>query len=186
MPQVFVYRTQAADYAKRQNWSSFRTQQDEHGMWFAHYEPGESPAQEFGDAHPDFVAWVETDWYRPPHGSPSKIGVLVVSCRREELTAADVDAIDRNAFAVEPQTPSLWDGDSAAKGKAQGRKANADAPKGERAKSDAPSPVKTVWETADAMPGASRADVVAACVAKGVNKATAGTQFYRWQKARGM
>jgi hypothetical protein len=34
----------------------------------------------------------------------------------------------------------------------------------------------------DTMKGEPRAKVIAACVEKGVNKNTASTQYYRWQK----
>jgi hypothetical protein len=43
---------------------------------------------------------------------------------------------------------------------------------------------KRVWEIADSMPGAARSAVVAACVAEGINKNTAGTQYAHWAKAR--
>lgn len=42
-----------------------------------------------------------------------------------------------------------------------------------------------VWEVADSMPGATRAEVVAACVAEGINKSTAGVQYGKWAKAQG-
>lgn len=171
MPQVFVYRSQAADYAKKQDWSSFRTKQDEHGMWFAWYERGESPAQAFGDANKDFVAWVETAWDSTGE-KPIKLGVLVVSCRKDELPAIP------DGLIVEPQTPSLWSkGDD-----------NTPTPKprnastGERAKSDVESPTKLVWQIVDSMPGATRKDIIAACVAKGVHPSTASTQYSKWNR----
>lgn len=40
-----------------------------------------------------------------------------------------------------------------------------------------------VHAIADTMPEASRADVIAACVAKGINPATASTQYQRWRTA---
>ena len=55
---------------------------------------------------------------------------------------------------------------------------------GLRAKSDIESPVKVVWRIADEMKGADRKAVIAACEAAGVNKSTASTQFYKWQKAQ--
>jgi len=42
-----------------------------------------------------------------------------------------------------------------------------------------------VWQIADSMPGADRKAIIAACIAAGINEATAGTQFSKWRKARG-
>lgn len=46
-----------------------------------------------------------------------------------------------------------------------------------------------VWEIADAQVaatgGVSRPAIIAACVAAGINSATAGTQYSKWKKARG-
>lgn len=41
-------------------------------------------------------------------------------------------------------------------------------------------PCLMVWEVAEAMPGAKRKDVIAACVAKGVAFYTARTQYQHW------
>jgi hypothetical protein len=43
--------------------------------------------------------------------------------------------------------------------------------------------VKLVHDICDKMKGARRRDVIAACVAKGINKHTAATQFQRWSTA---
>lgn len=53
----------------------------------------------------------------------------------------------------------------------------------QRPKSEVASPVKVVWALASTMIGASRAEVIAACIAAGVNKSTAATQYYKWGKA---
>lgn len=53
-----------------------------------------------------------------------------------------------------------------------------------REPSTAGSPTKKVWEIADSMPDASRADVVAKCLEAGINKNTAGTQYSHWKRAR--
>jgi hypothetical protein len=45
------------------------------------------------------------------------------------------------------------------------------------------SPVKLVHAIADEMKGARRRDVIAACVAKGINRHTAATQYQRWSSA---
>lgn len=177
MPQVFVYRSQAAEYAKKQDWSSFRTKQDEHGMWFAHYEPGESPAVKWLGV--DFVHHVETAWDRSGD-TPRKVGVLVINVTKPELDPATWDAIDREGLLVEPITPSLWSkGDDTAP-TAKVRNAST----GERAKSDVESPTKLVWQIADSMPGATRKDIIAACVAKGVHPSTASTQYSKWNRAK--
>lgn len=44
-------------------------------------------------------------------------------------------------------------------------------------------PVRTVWEIASTMPGASRQEVVTACVHAGVATSTAHTQFQAWRTA---
>lgn len=43
-----------------------------------------------------------------------------------------------------------------------------------------------VWEIADGVGKADRAAIIAACVAAGINIATAGTQYSKWKKARGL
>lgn len=172
MGQVHTWRSLAADAAKKAGHSSFRTSQDEQGMWKMHYEPGISPAQEFGDANREFVAWVETDWDKSGP-SPVKVGVLVVSCRKDELPAIP------DGLRVEPQTPSLWSkGDDKPEPKAR------NASTGERAKSDVESPTKLVWQIADSMPSATRKDVISACVEKGVHPSTASTQYSKWNRAK--
>ena len=176
MPQVFVYRSQAADYAKKQEWSSFRTKQDEHGMWFAHYERGESPAVKWLGV--DFVHHVETDWDRSGP-TPVKVGVLVINVTKPEIDAATWDAINRENLLVEPITPSLW-----SKGEDKPEPKARNASTGARAKSDVESPTKLVWTIADSMPGASRKDIIAACVAKGVHPSTASTQYSKWNRAK--
>ena len=124
---------------------------------------------------PDYVAWTETAWDTPVGLRPMKYGVLVVSCRKDELPHDIPDTL-----WIEPQTPSLWStkDDTAAPAKARLSTG------GPRAKSDVESPTKLVWQLADDMVGASRKDVIAACVAKGVHPSTASTQYSRWNKAR--
>lgn len=140
--------------------------------------PGVSPAAEWAKGK-DFVHHVESR-YIDEGKSPGMQGVIVVTCTLKEL--ADENVPDE--FLIVPLTPSLFDAESVNVSRRAKGDRSADAPKGERAKSDAESPVKIVWATADAMPGATRQEVVAACVAKGVNSSTASTQFYRWQKAK--
>ena len=45
-------------------------------------------------------------------------------------------------------------------------------------------PVSRVWVIANAMPGAKRAAVMAACKRAGINANTAKTQYQLWQYAR--
>lgn len=56
-----------------------------------------------------------------------------------------------------------------------------------RPRSEIESPVAVVWRVTGEMVGKARGEVIAACVALGVNKSTASTQFYKWgiaQKAK--
>lgn len=102
-------------------------------------------------------------------------GVLVITCMLDEISAAERDEAKALGFIFEPITPGLFTPE-----KVEAEKT----PSAPRAKSEVESPTKLVWEVADSMPGASRNDVVDACVKRGVNKSTASTQYYRWQKAR--
>ena len=49
--------------------------------------------------------------------------------------------------------------------------------------STAEKPTKKVWAIADSMPGASRKEVIAACVAQGIAPGTSRTQYQAWFKA---
>jgi hypothetical protein len=51
-------------------------------------------------------------------------------------------------------------------------------------KSTVEAPTKRVWAIADAMPGAKRSVVVAACVAEGIATGTARTQYQKWSRAQ--
>lgn len=61
--------------------------------------------------------------------------------------------------------------------------------KAPRAEGEVPAPTKgataKVWEIAGGMASASRGDIIAACVAEGINAATAATQYSKWKKANG-
>jgi hypothetical protein len=54
------------------------------------------------------------------------------------------------------------------------------AEKPKKNKSTVDSPVAKVWEIAGRMPDAPRKDVIAACVAKGINFHAARTPYQRW------
>ena len=59
-----------------------------------------------------------------------------------------------------------------------------EAAKKKRPGPQAAGPVARVWEIASSMPDAARKDVVAACLAKGINVHTARTQYQRWRQAQ--
>jgi hypothetical protein len=174
-----VFRTTARDFAVKQGWTNFRTRLDPiNRVWKATYEPGENPAAAFAQGK-DWIRWIETTW-QDIDGVKHRLGVCVVSITEQELQQ-ELAALGGapEGIIFEPQTPDLW---STTRGSdspiATTRQANG------RAKSEIESPVKVVWRIADEMKGKSRAEVIAACVAEGVNKSTASTQFYRWQQAQ--
>lgn len=168
---TFVFRKQAAEHMRRQGVNNFRTELNEHGLWRATYESGFSPA--FDYLGKEWVAWVETAYI-----DGKRTGVVVTHCRKEEITDEEIADLILARHTLEPTNPELFEDPD------KEPKRRATTGSGTRARSDVASPVQIVWDTAAAMPGASRKDVIAACVAKGVNKATASTQFYRWQKAQ--
>ena len=53
-----------------------------------------------------------------------------------------------------------------------------------RQMSDVVKPTKLVWHIADAMPGASRKEVIAACMGKGITYNTASTQYHHWKQVQ--
>jgi len=55
-------------------------------------------------------------------------------------------------------------------------------PRAHRERSAVKSPVQLVHSICNEMVGAERKDIVAACVAQGVNPNTAKTQYYHWRK----
>lgn len=177
MPQLFVFRSQAFDAAVRElgPGKQFRTAlHEETGMWKYWYEPGDHPAPEWEGTGFDFVHHVETAWV-----DKTRVGVLIVSCRKDEITPEEWARIEAEGLLVEPLTPGLWSkGDDKPEPKAR------NATTGARARSDVESPTKLVWQIADEMPNATRKDIIAACVARGVHPSTASTQYSRWNKAR--
>lgn len=174
MPELFVFRKQAVEAAQHAGHKSFRTALHENsGMWKFWYEPGEDIAASWQSR--DFVHHTEVTWV-----DKHKVGVLVVSCRKDEISIAEWAQIEAAGLLVEPLTPSLWSKDDKPDA-TPSRTSSTGAP---RAKSDVASPTKLVWDIADSMPGAERKAVIAACVAQGVHPSTASTQFYRWQKAK--
>jgi hypothetical protein len=173
----FNTRSDAAKAAQRElgEGKLFRTTQNADGDWSWHYEPGAHVGLGFQTVQAlDFVAWVEVDWNREgalPHAVP----VAVVTCRLDE-----VDQMPSH-FRIEPITPELFElHNPFAKPEPKARRAST----GERERSGVESPTKLVWQLAGEMVGATRAEVVAACVERGVHPSTAATQYYRWQRSR--
>lgn len=176
----YLTRRAAALAALRAGVVNFQTRLDplNRPAWKFTTMTGTSPAKEWAKGK-DFVHHVESDW-NDQGRQPGYTGVLVVSCTLEEITLAEHAEIKALGFRIEPLTPELF----GLKGSTSPR-ARSTSTTGSRAKSEAESPVKVVWRTADEMKGKPRAEIVAACVAAGVNKSTAMTQFYKWQKAQG-
>lgn len=214
MAKTHIYRTKAVEDARAAGYVAFRTHPNGEGMWRATYEPGENPADKYAEGNHDWVSHGEVAWVSSSAGDadPVKVGVLVCTCTYEELVKKGVLTIDRKLariwlqphdradqppFLAETPDGNHWDfftpkvgaGWQPAPGAtpvANGSgNSPAAAPRGApMARSTADSPVKRVHAIADSMPGATRAQVVAACVEAGINKSTAGTQFYHWSKAR--
>lgn len=88
---------------------------------------------------------------------------MIVTCRAEDV--GDIPA----GWVVQPLDAALWRDPAALSRPA-------------RAKSAIESPVAVVWRLASEMVGATRKEVIAACVALGVNPSTAATQFHKWGK----
>lgn len=219
MPETFIFRHQAATYAREQGWTAFHTKLTVDGNWRALYEPGENLGQPAAQMRPDLFAHGETVWVGGATGDedPHKVGLLV--CKAD--TTLDVLRNDFNLvldemlsrvwlvdesetepvqYLIEPSDTQRWDvftpkvgngapGQPAAAGtgdrvpaRAARSASTGTAPILNR--STAESPTKRVWAIADAMPGATRAEVVAKCVAEGINRNTAGTQYHHWSKAK--
>ncbi len=87
----------------------------------------------------------------------------VVTCREEDV------GVLPEGWVAQPLDASLWRDPAALSRPA-------------RAKSAIESPVAVVWRLASEMVGATRKDVIAACVALGVNASTAATQYHKWGK----
>lgn len=199
---TFITRRQAAEAARALGYKTFRTVWvKDIEMWKPVYEPGDgTPADEWAKGK-DFVAWCETAWVGADEGQRTRVGVAIVTITRDEL---ELETIPPDVL-VEPITPSLWARDERPQGKLTTRKVarppwggdgegdqTGDAPaqadeksKAPRPRSDAQSPTKLVWQIADEMSDKPRAEIIAACVAAGVNPATASTQFSRWKKSKG-
>jgi hypothetical protein len=156
------------------------------------------------------VSWMAG---RTDDDGPVRIGLLVARCSFDQLAqlgAVEVDRVYARVFLTMTgtDTPMLVQPKSGARWPIftptpEGSKPAAEAPAkppGDRvetprrtatsatapirSRSEGDSPVKRVWAMAESMPGASRSEVVAACVAAGINKNTAGTQYFHWKKSK--
>ena len=161
----FLSRSSAANAGMRKGWRSYTTTFDKQVQaWYVKEVNLDNPAIEW-EKH-DFVHHVEFQLTTDGKLRPT----LVVNCRRDEITETIPEE-----FGIEPLTRDLWQEISDSEvSKAFGI----------RAKSEIESPVKVVWRIADEMKGQDRKAVIAACEAAGVNKSTASTQYYKWQKAQ--
>ncbi|QJD54359.1 hypothetical protein [Aminobacter phage Erebus] len=176
----YLSRSQAARAAQKAGLTNFRTMIDptHRPHWKFASMPGVSPAADWAKGK-DFVNHVESAYI--DGGRLEGIqGVLVITCRLDEIEGENIPS----EFIIEPITPSLFNPDTANENRGDKRVSAQRDPSAPRAKSDVENPSKLVWEMASNMPGSTRQEVVAACVAAGVNASTASTQFYRWQKAQ--
>lgn len=194
MADVYFSRSGAAMAAFKRDIKAFETYQpvpkaDPSAWCYAVRDegPGIEYARDFAEGK---------DWIHHVEITELKVPVLIVNITKEELKEEDIPKL----FEVRPITPSLWDRQESWKGSKKLTIATgavpkprppADAypampreivspraPKGEGA-------VARVWATADEMPGASRQEVIAACVAKGISAGTASTQFSAWRRSKG-
>jgi hypothetical protein len=172
MAKTFVTRTDAADYGRKQpTWPSFRTTKNKDNLWEITSEGVDSPAKEWANGK-EFVAWTETDF-----ALGRKVGIVVVSCTKDELDEELEKTPPTGDFIFEPVTESLWETEKPTKARGT--------PKGgPREKSSVLNPTKLVWKIADDMADKTRKEVIAACVAQGIHPSTAATQFSKWRKKR--
>lgn len=108
----------------------------------------------------DFVHHVE--WALSERGT--LVPCAVVTCAADDVRMLEVPT----GVKIEALDPSTW----------------LTVTKYERPRSSVESPVAVVWRVANEMVGASRKEVIAACVALGVNPSTAATQYHKWGKAQ--
>lgn len=190
-----LYRKQAVEAAHKAGYVGFRTKFDTSTeMWKALYSDKDlSPAHEYAQRC-EFVHHAEVEFR-----DGRKVGVLVVTITLEELHlehgTVNQDTSGTHWFTpgmaqggpnyiVEPLTLDLWEPDPPTGTLGTVKRSVTSATSAIRERSTAESPVKLVHRLADEMRGQPRKDVIAACVAAGVNKSTANTQFYHWQKAQ--
>jgi hypothetical protein len=210
---TFLRRADAVAHARDQGWAAFRTQLTADETWRATYEPGPpvlDPA--VSDTYPG-CTHAEVAWVGGETGDedPHKVAVLVWDVPLDEVAKCVLLELDHTLSRVwctadglprslcEPHDASRWDvfrprvaaeaapaprAAQAPGDRAAAPRARPATPPAATNRSTAESPTRRVHAIADAMPGATRQEVVAACVAEGINRNTAGTQYFHWSKAR--
>lgn len=160
----FVSRIQAAQHAHRKGLYAFSCHQDVHGNWEYRVEVENSTLKDARRwaKNKDFVSHIEM------HNNEA---ILIVTCFREDFEGMTVP------FKVAPATPSLWNHHEGEKDR---KLRSRDTGVYDRS-STANNPTALVHQICDENPGATKAQIVAICVERGVHPSTASTQFYRWR-----
>lgn len=110
-------------------------------------------------------------------------GLVVNTDHLERLSEQDITALYQHVAKQEGVPPWVIDAVKEAIEKANGRRGKSPSQQGtDTTPSDDTDegPVAKVRRIAQAMAGASRSDIIAACVEAGVNVHTARTQYQRW------
>lgn len=160
----YVSRIQAAQHAHKRGLRAFSCHQDASGNWDFKVEVENNALRDALNwaKNKDFVSHIEM------HSSDA---ILIVTCFREDFAGMNVP------FKVAPATPSLWKQHEEAQDKVLRSR---DTGVYDRS-STALNPTALVHQICDANPGATKAQIVAICVEKGIHPSTASTQFYRWR-----
>lgn len=178
----FFTRSQAAKAAKKTGAPCFLTRRDPthrpYWMFKVVSGPSAGPDAKEWASFRDYVAWVEVA-FRDGGRIPGYDSVLVITCTPDEIPAEDREMIEGNGWRIDPITPELFAPD---KPSTNATRAPSNRATGE--KSSVESPTKLVWEIAGTMPDAGKVAIIEACMARGITKATAQTQYYKWAKAQ--
>jgi hypothetical protein len=111
------------------------------------------------------------------------VGFVSVDQPLSSIPAADLTLLEGFAIvAAEAPAPEAPTAEAPAPVKTGPGRPKADIPQVK--KSTAEKPVQIVWRLCEEMKGASRSEVVKACVAAGVATGTARTQYQAWKKAK--
>lgn len=177
----YLTRSQAAKVAQKSGAPCFITKRDpEHKRYWtfrAVSGPSAGPDAKEWAATRDYVSWVEVA-FRDDGRRPGYDSVLVITCLPEEVPNEDMTEIKAQGWRLDPITPELF---STAKDPSPLSPSSRTTT---GAKSTVESPTKLVWEIASSMPTAGKAAIIEACLARGITKATAQTQYYKWAKAQ--
>src|SRR6185437_14484322 len=102
-------------------------------------------------------------------------------CTLDEIPQEDRTEIEAKGWKIEPMTPELF----SSAGDKNPLKPASTSSRATGEKSTVESPTKLVWEIASSLPaGSSKIEIIDACLARGITKATAQTQYYKWAKAQ--